>query len=596
MAAQGKKGTRKAEVRQRPELRVLTCLFLSMMDFKRRLIILIAAIAATATLPGAAAYAQAPGGAGATAQRASDANAEQIAQWEGRPIVEVRVISDSGELITQNPADLPLASSRPYDSEAARTSLRKLFGSGNYADIREEIQELSGGLRVDFVVRRNFYIGVVRIEGLKEPPSDSKAMAALRLTAGEAYRESEMKDALARLADVLREDGLYEAQERVESLPDPAAHQMSVIVHVTPGRRARTGAITLQNTSPFASDKLLQQAKLKSGETFDSRKLQRATDKLRTYLIKQDYLGARAIMHRGNYDASSNTVPLAVEVEAGSRVRVEVTGAKVPPKELKKRVPIYTEGAVDPDLLLEGRRELRDYFERQGYFEVSVEYKVALVQPAGKKAEGPQEQLITYIVNRGPQQKLVGLNFDGNKYFRDELLRERLVLQAQSYASPGRFSQRLLDADAQSIRDVYFANGFTQAAVKAEIERNYHGKENDLFVHFHVQEGLQTLVGKFTLEGNHTLKEKQLLEVIGSAPGQPYSNVNVTSDRDNILALYYNEGFPEAQFSVKVEDLPATGNHPRIGLTYSIQEGTQIHVTQVFLDGYEHTRRGVIAR
>ncbi|MFZ0818574.1 MAG: POTRA domain-containing protein [Candidatus Acidiferrales bacterium] len=535
-------------------------------------------------------------GAGATAQRISDASAEQLAQWEGRPVAEVRVVTDSGELIKQNSAALPLASGHPYDSESARTTLRKLYASGNYADIREEIQEVSGGIRVDFVVRRNFYIGVVRIEGLKEPPSDSKAMAALRLTAGEAYRESEMKDALARLADVLREDGLYEAQTRVESLPDPETHQVSVIVRVTPGRRARAGAITLQNTSPFANDILLQKAKLKSGEEFNSRKLQRATDKLRSYLIKQDYLGARATMHRGNYDAGSNTVPLTVEVAAGSRVRVEVTGAKVPEKELKKRVPIYTEGAVDPDLLLEGRRELRDYFERQGYFEVSVEYKVALVQPTGKKAEGPQEQLITYIVNRGPQQKLAGLSFEGNKYFDKQELGERLLIQPQSYASPGRFSQRLLDSDAQSVREIYLANGFMQAAVKTQIERNYHGKENDLFVHFRVEEGLQTLVGKFTLEGNHTLKENQLLDVIGSAPGQPYSNVNVTADRDNILALYYNEGFPEAQFSVKVEDLPATGNHPRIGLTYSITEGAQIHVTQVFLDGYEHTRRGAIAR
>ncbi len=596
MAAQDKKGTGKTDVRQPPELPVLTCLFLSMMDFKRRLIISIAAVAAMASLLGAAAHAQAPGGAGTPAQQVPDASAEQIAQWEGRPVAEVRVVNDSGELIVQNPSDLPLAAGHPYDSDSARTSLRKLYASGNYEDLREEIQEVPGGLRVDFVAKRNLYIGVVRIEGLKEPPSESKAMAALRLNAGEAFRENDLRDALGRLAEALREDGLYEAQTRVESQPDPATHQMGLIVRVTPGLRARTGAITLQNTSPFANDKLLEQAKLKSGKEFNSQKLQRATDRLRKWLIKQDYLGARVMMHRGSYDAGSNTVPLALEVVAGSRVRVEVTGAKVPEKELRKRVPIYTEGAVDPDLLLEGRRELRDYFERQGYFEVAVEYKVALAQPTGKKAEGPPEQLITYIVNRGPQQRLVALSFEGNKYFDKELLRERLSIQPAAYASPGRFSQRLLESDSASVRDLYVANGFMQAAVTTQIERNYHGKENDLFVHFRVEEGQQTLVGKLSLEGNHSLKEDRLLGVIGSAAGQPYSNVNVTADRDNILALYYNEGFPEAEFSVNVEEMPATGNHPRVALKYSITEGTQIHVTRVYLSGYEHTRRAVVAR
>ncbi len=575
---------------------MLTCLFLSMMDFKGHLILSIAAVAAAACTLVAAAHAQASGGASSVAQRAPDARAEQIAQWEGRPVAEVRVVNDSGELITQNPPDLPLTAGHPYDSEAARASLRKLYASGNYADLREELQDVAGGLRVDFVVRRNFYVGVVRIEGLKEPPSDSKAQAALRLTAGEAFRDNELKDAVGRLTDALREDGLYESQVQVETQPDPATHQMNLIVHVTPGLRARTGAITLQNTSPFANEKLLEQAKLKPGEEFNSQKLKKATDKLRAYLIKQDYLGARAILHRGSYDAASNTVPLAFEVVAGSRVRVEVTGAKVPLKELKKRVPIYTEGAVDPDLLLEGRRELRDYFERQGYFEVTVDYTVALAEPTGKKVEGPQEQLITYKINRGPQQRLAGVGFEGNKYFDKEMLRERLSIQPAAYASPGRFSQRILDTDAQTVRDLYIANGFMQADVKTQIERDFHGKHNDLFVHFRVEEGQQTLVGKLTLEGDNTLKEDKLRGVIGSAPGEPYSNVNVTADRDNILALYYNDGFPEAQFSVKVEELPAAGNHPRIGLTYSITEGTQIRVTQVFLGGYEHARRAVIAR
>jgi outer membrane protein insertion porin family len=566
------------------------------MDFKRRLTISITAAAFAASMLGAAAHAQASGPVGTPAQRSADASAEQIAKWEGRPVTEVRVLNDSGELIAQNPSDLSLTAGHPYDSEAARTSLRKLFASGNYADLREEVYEVGDGLRVDFVARRNLYISVVRIEGLKEPPSDSKAMAALRLNAGEAFRESDMKDALARLADVLREDGLYEAQTRVETQPDPATHQINLTIHAVPGRRARTGAITLQNTSPFPDDELLKQSKLTSGKEFTSQKLRRATDRLRSYLTKQDYLGARATLHRGSYDAATNTVPLALEVVAGSRVRVEIKGAKIPEKELKKRVPIYTEGAVDPDLLLEGRRELRDYFERQGYFEVSVDYAVALAQPTGKKAAGPPEQVITYTVNKGPQQRLVGFGFEGNKYFNRELLRERLSIQPLAYASPGRFSQRLLDGDAISIRDLYLANGFMQAGVTAQIERDYHSKEHDLFVHFRVEEGQQTLVGKFNLEGNHTLKENQLVGVIGSAAGQPYSNFNVTADRDNILALYYNEGFPEAQFSVKVEELPATGNHPRVALTYSITEGAQIHVTQVFLSGYEHTRRGVIVR
>src|SRR3989449_5091093 len=36
------------------------------------------------------------------------------------------------------------------------------------------------------------------------------------------------------------------------------------------------------------------------------------------------------------------------------------------------RSPIYQEGSVDEDLLQEGRRGIRDYLEREGYFDVEV--------------------------------------------------------------------------------------------------------------------------------------------------------------------------------------------------------------------------------
>jgi len=42
--------------------------------------------------------------------------------------------------------------------------------------------------------------------------------------------------------------------------------------------------------------------------------------------------------------------------------------------------------------------------------------------------------------------------------------------------------------------------------------------------------------------------------------GQPYSDFNVTTDRDNILALYFNEGFPEASFSATADEFVECGS------------------------------------
>ena len=121
--------------------------------------------------------------------------AQQISQLEWQNVVEVRVISDSGEVMTKDIPELPVAGGHPYDSDAVRRALRKLYATGDFADLRAEVTNVAGGLRVDFVAQRNYFVGVVRVVGLVEPPSDSAAFSALRLVVGTEFRENELGEA-----------------------------------------------------------------------------------------------------------------------------------------------------------------------------------------------------------------------------------------------------------------------------------------------------------------------------------------------------------------------------------------------------------------
>jgi outer membrane protein insertion porin family len=587
---------------------------------------LLAIVAAMIFFANAAVRAQS---AGAPAQADARETEQQVSQLEGQTVVEVRVVCDSGEVLTKGIPELPLSSGHPYDAELVRTTLRKLYATGDYSDLRASVTNVSGGLRVDFVAQRNYFIGVVRIEGLTEPPSDSAAFSAIRLPVGTEFRESELNDAVTRLTETLAVEGLYQAKVTAERTPDAATHRMNLVFHVTPGKRAKIGTITLRNLTAYPDAEILSRAKLKSGQPVLSKTLEHGGDRLRAFLKKNDYLGARATLRRGDYDPATNLLPLTIETVTGSRVRVEVTGAKMSAKELRKRVPVFQEGAVDPDLLAEGERNLRDYFERQGYFEVEVDYKTSDPLPADEdKAEKkdeekkttvtPVEQVITYTVDRGKRLRMAGVNFDGEQYFHPSQLQTQMSIHPASFDFPGRYSRRLLDTDTNALKNLYHANGFLDVAVTNEIEQDYRGKKGDLFVHFHIKEGPQTLVDTLTVEGTKTITKQTILSKIASSAGEPYSDFNVVSDRDNILALYYNEGFPDAQFKATLVNVPTASTngtvdvnakpdanakpvtntvaHPRVALTYTIDEGPQVKVSELFIGGYEKTRRGVIAR
>jgi outer membrane protein assembly factor BamA len=211
---------------------------------------------------------------------------------------------------------------------------------------------------------------------------------------------------------------------------------------------------------------------------------------------------------------------------------------------VRRLVPIYQEGAVDEDLLQEGRRALREYFEREGYFDAKVTYTSSDSTPGAEdKASQRASRTVTYRVDRGDLHRLVGVAFAGNEYFSSDLLTGRLKVQPAAYASPGRYSDALLQDDVDSIRTLYYdANGFHEVEVHSQLTDNYRDHKGDLFVRFEIKEGQQTRVADVAIDGNQQLSKDELLGVIGSSTGQPYSEFNVSSDRDNILALYYDQG------------------------------------------------------
>jgi outer membrane protein assembly factor BamA len=537
-------------------------------------------------------------------------------------VVAVRIVKEDGTILSEAPAGITVEAGKALDREKVAESMRALYRTGSFSNLRAVAAPLEGGVRVDFVARENLFFNQVRIEGLSAPPSDASAAAAMQLTLGQTYRKSAVTEALERLKETLREEGLYLAEVSAEELPHAETHEMDIVVHVKPGPRARVQAIRLKNNTEYRDAEILSRLKMRSGREITAARLQRGTDRIRKFLVKKGHLSARAAVRRGEYDAVKSTIPLDLDVTEGPRVRVAVTGAKFSKGDLKKLMPVYQEGAVDADLLEEGKRNLQERLERDGYFDAEVDYETDTheVKGNGKGWQGTEE-IITYTVKRGERHKLVGIEIAGNKYFDEELLRSRLQIFGGAFASRGRFSRRLVESDAQSMRLLYLANGFLDAKVEYQIEDDYKGKEDDLFIRFKVQEGKQTRVASLSIEGVHAFKEEELLGVIGSSPGQPYSEFGVTTDRDNILALYFNEGFPEASFSSTAEHVEAnaastggatngisskdTGQKDSkptfeqadaVRLVYRIQEGPQTRARRIFISGYEHTRPGVIRR
>jgi len=504
----------------------------------------------------------------------------------GQRVASVRVIGEDGRTIAQDPASLPLRPGVALERSALRSSLHSLYATGRYADITAQAVAVAGGVEIDFLVSENLFVGNVRVEGIREPPSESQAVGTLRLGLGETFRQRDLDRGLRRLEQVLRDNGFYKATFHPVLARQPGTHLIDVTVNVQTGARARLGAISAQNPTSFQAYDLVHASRLKPHQTLTAARLEKGTERVRNWLFKRGFYAARVAARSGEYDAAGNVVPVTLEITAGSPVSLEVEGVKLSSGKLKQLVPIFQEGSVDEDLLAEGRRNIRDYFERKGYIDCDVQY-------TSTEGQGDSARKILYAVSLGAKRRLVAVQFTGNKYFQNELLRSQLTIHPAEVFRPAIFSRRLLQQNEDAIRALYVSNGFAAVKVQSETTENYNNHAEEVLARFHIEEGPQMLVESVEISGNTALPTSDLLAVIGSRPGQPFSDANIASDRDNILALYLDSGLPDTRF----ESRSTPGAEPgRMRLAYQISEGPRITVAEVLVSGNEHTRMDVIRR
>ena len=243
-----------------------------------------------------------------------------------------------------------------------------------------------------------------------------------------------------------------------------------------------------------------------------------------------------------------------------------------------------TDRAVDSDLLAEGETNLRDYFQSQGYFDVTVDFKQQQV------SNGKTE--IEYAIQTGPRHRLVALLIRGNKYFDEKTIRERMSIVPKSFEfRAAAYSEALAARDKAVIEDLYRSNGFRDVHVVAESQDDYKGVKDDIEASFTIDEGHQYVVETLKVTGAKQLDLSKTLDHLSSQEGQPFSEFDVASDRQSILDRYGSAGFADATF----EWTWGPGTKPyTVDLQFVISEGSPQFVREVVVTGSSATRRQLV--
>jgi outer membrane protein insertion porin family len=512
------------------------------------------------------------------------------AAYEGQPIEEIRwpnVVSATDQ--NRFRQLIPQKAGAPVDRDLIRQSIGSLYATGSFADVRVEADRAADGkIILSFITTPNYFIGQVRVVGAPHHPTEAQIVSASKLSLGELFSNDKMDRALENIKRLAEENGYYRSFLTADEKQDAATQQISIIFHLDAGVQARVGSV-LANCDPACDQKQIQTAaKLRPGDLASPARASSALERLRNRYQKQNRLLAQVLIANKSYRAEANAIDYTLQITPGPKVILSAEGFKVKQSTLKQSVPIFEENAVDEDLLNEGRRNLLNYLQGRGYFDAKVGLK--------QQSDDPKKELhIIYVIDAGARHKLATVEIAGNHYFRTDLLRPRLQVQAASrWFTHGRYTQALLANDVRGLENLYKANGFQNVKITSSVMDDYEGHENVLAVRILIEEGPQTRVASFQILGNKSFSQAQLAAEINTTVGEPFSEYNIAQDRDNILNFYFNHGFPQATFEATAK--PISGEANRMDVTFTIQEGEQVFVNQVIVSGLVHTKPYVVNR
>ena len=550
-------------------------------------------------------------------------DSDAFAAWQG---LIVRTITFEGVLATRlDPlaGHLPQAEGAPFDSDNVRRSLRRLFATGLYETIEVTASRVGGGVALVFKGAPRTFLGTVSVDGARGASMNTQLERASQLAPGARYTPAKLKTALDEMRRTLADNGFHEPQITQTEKPVPDEQLVDIAFHVISGPQARIGTVEVTGDAAMSAEEFRHYARLKPGAHVDHDTANRALSGVLKHYRNQGRLEAEIKLESADYDAAAKRTNFHFSASQGPRVHVAVQGIGMSQERIRHLIPIYEEGSVDEDLLNEGNRRVRDFYQRLGYFDVKVAHQQQTTGPggvnpgsAGSNTPSSTSQVeILYTVTLGPRRRVSKVEVAGNHYFEAETLKELLsVHAADTLDRHGSYSQALVSTDVSALEGIYQNNGFSKVKITpatstpetllADNRGTENGKKQasasatartvagneaaPLTVTYQIEEGPQVKVGAVKLEGADQVEAAKLTPLMNTTPGQLLSPRNLAGDRDALVTDYLSRGFEHPQ--VDVTEAPAPEDASKVDVTFHITEGPQVFVRKVLLTGLHYTR------
>ncbi len=256
-------------------------------------------------------------------------------------------------------------------------------------------------------------------------------------------------------------------------------------------------------------------------------------------------------------------------------------------KAIELKVPFLWDEAQIKAALEKVRKSYRD----KGFYLVTIRTEV--IKDGNKKT-------LTLHIDEGKKVEVRKIYFQGNKFFRDEQIKEQMITREGGHWSTisgsGRFDEDMItQVDGRRIQMLYWKNGFAFAKIDVP-SVTFTPDRTAVFLSFHIEEGDQFDVGDIGFSGDMDFipDAEKLKSELNSKKGELWNYLKIQEDIQKIQDLYGDQGYAYANVSPDWRINPQ--NPKQLDLEFRIDKGNLVYFGSIDVQGNLETYDRIVRR
>jgi outer membrane protein insertion porin family len=492
----------------------------------------------------------------------------------------ISLISDVNLIVDEKPASVemrnlvPMEEGEVYSLRKITESIRQIYRTGLFSDV-QVVREGDRDIKLTYLLKRKLFVRNIDLISSIELPKRKLLRNLDAIKEEEPYSKDSLDKAVEEIEEILRREGVFQAEIEPVVQQNPSAPQVDVafVIH-------SVKSYTVEKID-FAGDMILSDKEMrKIMETEEGKKFVPAELEADLELIRQGYrdIGyqrVEVLIAEQNFDDANATVSLKIQILPQEKIEIQVIGAEVP---LTLLEPIWEVQIFEDWGLREGDAKIINYLRNKGYIFATVNSSVQY-----------EENLMRIIhkVSPGNRFKIQNITFKGLNYFTPERLKDELLLTGGFPLFQKVDGARLFELP-QEIELLYGSQGFSETHVEMTFDR----EGNKLKPILTVQEGGQEIIDSISIRGASQFPQETLLDQIGGHEGGAFFQPGIQKDIEKLKRFYMDQGFRGTEIFAEAEQV----KDKRYAVRFEIAEGQKTRIENIIITGYEATKKNIISR